>query len=362
MVRRALLLALALVVVCAAPAPAAVTLKKSMWGPAFKDGVSQFPIYEDLGVGIWQYTLYWHEIAKQRPGVPRDPGDTAYAWPAELDAAISEASAHGIQVSLLLIGAPRWANGNRDWNWAPDKPADWADFVEAAARRYPAVRHWMIWGEPTKANNFRPLQPDEGRPLRGAKLTGPRRYAQMLDASYVRLKALSRRNLVIGGNTFTLGTVTPYRFLPALRLPNGRVPRMDLFGHNPFTNRSPDLKKPPLGGGYADFSDLDTLARWIDRYLPRANPRSRKLKIFISEMTLPTDHANHEFNFYLRRDTQAEWLTKMLRITRSWSRIYTFGYLGLYDDPVMPEGNQVERGLIERDGDHKPAYEAFKRG
>ena len=49
-------------------------------------------------------------------------------------------------------------------------------------------------------------------------------------------------------------------------------------------------------------------------------------------------------------------------MTRAWSRIYTFGYLGLYDDALRPDGEQVERGLIERDGTRKPAYEAFKRG
>ena len=35
--------------------------------------------------------------------------------------------------------------------WAPSNPADFADFLTAASRRYPGVHHWMIWGEPTKA-------------------------------------------------------------------------------------------------------------------------------------------------------------------------------------------------------------------
>ena len=40
-------------------APAAPSVKKSIWGPIQVDGVSQFPIYSDLGVGIYQYTLNW---------------------------------------------------------------------------------------------------------------------------------------------------------------------------------------------------------------------------------------------------------------------------------------------------------------
>jgi hypothetical protein len=79
-------------------------------------------------------------------------------------------------------------------------------------------------------------------------------------------------------------------------------------------------------------------------------------------VSLPTDHANHEFNFFVDRKTQAQWLTRMLHIVRGWKRMYTFGYLGLYDDPVRPEDDQVERGLLERDGTRKPAYGAFRDG
>ena len=80
------------------------------------------------------------------------------------------------------------------------------------------------------------------------------------------------------------------------------------------------------------------------------------------EFSLPTDHANHEFNFYLTRNAQASWLRSALRITRRYSRIYTFGYLGLTDDALRPDGLQVERGLIDRSGRRKPAYDSFKRG
>jgi hypothetical protein len=146
-----------------------------------------------------------------------------------------------------------------------------------------------------------------------------------------------------------------------MRLPDGRAPRMDLYGHNPFTARRPDLRKPWLGSGFADFSDLDTLAKWVDRYLGRAGSR-RKLRLFLSEFFLPTDHANHELNFYVSRETQADWLAAALRITRRWPRIYTFGWLSLYDDPPRPTGDEVNRGLIDLQGQRKPAYDAYKRG
>jgi hypothetical protein len=137
---------------------------------------------------------------------------------------------------------------------------------------------------------------------------------------------------------------------------------MDLYGHNPFSARRPLLSQGPLGAGYADFGDLDTLAGWLDRDLKGAKPGGGRLRLFLSEISFPTDHANFEFNFWVTRDTQAEWIADGLRTTRRWSRIYTFGYLGLYDDALRPDGQQVERGLIDRDGARKLAYEAFKRG
>ena len=109
--------------VCAQTAAAAVTTKKSIWGPAAVGGVSQFPIYEDLGVGIWQHALSWRDVAPTRPADPRDPADPAYRWPA-LDAAIAEAGAHGIDVSLLVMATPGWANGGRSAARAPSRPRD----------------------------------------------------------------------------------------------------------------------------------------------------------------------------------------------------------------------------------------------
>jgi hypothetical protein len=334
---------------------------KSIWGPVEFDGRSQFPIYEDLGVGLFQTTLRWDAVAAERPAHARDPRDPAYAWPTEIDTAVRRASRRGIAVSILLNGAPGWANGQRAPIWAPNRPKDFADFAFAASRRYPDVHHWMIWGEPSKSERFQPLVPAMGRRLTAAQRRGPRIYARILDASYAALKHQDRRNLVIGGNTWTGGQVLPLNFIKAMRLPSGRRPRMDLYGHNPFTLREPNLTNEPLGYGYADFSDLDALAGWLDRYGYR-DRRHRRLRLFLSEFVLPTDHASVDFSFWLSRDTQAKWLGRALRISRRFDRIYTLGYLGLYDDPPRADGLEVNRGLIDRFGRKKPAYRAFKRG
>jgi hypothetical protein len=347
---------LAAAAMLAVAAPADASRKKLIWGPVEVDGVSQFPIYDDLGAGIYQTVLDWSEVAPTRPRNAANPADPAYRWPREIDFAIQEARRYGMRVALTVMWTPGWANRGRDVEWAPRKPGFYARFVRAASRRYPSVRLWQIWGEPSRIANWRPQKEFE--------TSGPRRYARLLDAAYAALKRQSPRNIVIGGNTFTTGHVTPLAFIKAMRLPGGRRPRMDLYGHNPFSAREPALRKPPLGLGFADFSDLDTLARWIDRYLGRR--QGRPIRLYLSEFTIPTDHPNFEFNFYVEREKAAEWLTRALRITRRWRRIYTLGWFSLYDMPPNgpndTPGDEVNRGLLDWRGQPKPAYEAYKQG
>ncbi len=362
---RALCALAALVVVfggATSVAEARKSAKKGIWGPVSVGGQSQFPIYKDLGAGIYQTNLAWSRVATSRPANPTDPNDVAYVWPAELDSAVAQAATAGMRVALLVQGTPGWANRGRDQRWAPTRVGDYADFLRAAARRYPSVRLWSIWGEPTRRDNFLPLYHERrDRGLTRKMKKGPHTYARLLDASYAALKRANRRNLVIGGNSFVTGDVSPRNWIKNLRLPNGRPPRMDLYGHNPFSSRRPNLKRGPLGHGFADFSDLDTLSRWVDRYL--AKPRGkRRLRLFLAEFFIPTDHFNHEFNFYVKRRTAASWLTDALRITRRWSRIYALGWFSLYDDPPNAKGDEVNRGLLDHRGRRKPAYSAFKRG
>ena len=362
--RTRILLILGALLLLALPvsASAAPSRKKSIWGPASVKGRSLFPTYRELGVGIWQNRINWSTIASSRPAHPRDPDDPAYVWPAELGDAIREAKRFGIRTSLVVTEAPRWASGHSNPSWAPRKPSDYADFVFAASARYPSVRHWMIWSEPTRAENFMPLPPEKrDRPLTRRMKKGPHTYARILDAAYGALKSRSRRTMVIGGNSFTTGDVSALNWIRNLRLPNGKPPRLDLYGHNPFGKRRPRLRGLSIGHGFADFNDLDVLAGWVDRWLARPRGK-RRINLFLSEMFWPTDHVNHEFDFWVTRKTAASWLTDALRITRRWSRIYTFGWFALYDDPPNGRGDEVNRGLLTYRGKKKPAYFAYKRG
>jgi len=341
MARRCLLLCLAVSFgLLASPALGA---EKAIWGPTkLAGGGSSFPLYRDLGVDTWQFTLDWPSVAPTRPARPQDPSDPAYRWPAGLDAAVSEAGANGINVALLAIYSPRWANGGRPPVWAPSTAA-YSDFLVAAARRYPAVRRWMIWSEPNKADRLQPNSPTGP--------TGARTYAPLLDAAYSALKSITHSNIVIGGMTWTGGEVKPKPFLDDMRLPNGRRPRLDWFGHNPFPFRFPDIREEAISEGYRDISDLDLFTREVRQAYPRT-------RLWLSEFTVQSDKPSRDFELVVSRAEQARWLTASYRIADELPSVAGLGWLGLLDEREGP--GSANFGLLTAGGAHKPSFFAFR--
>jgi hypothetical protein len=125
--------------------------KKAIWGPVRVAGVSQFPIYKDLGAGIYMMRINWWAVVGDRPKHPADPADPSYHWPAEVDDAIGQASKYRMRVALELSDTPSWASGHPgDPRWAPKRSADFANFAAAAAKRWPKIHLWLIWPEPTQ--------------------------------------------------------------------------------------------------------------------------------------------------------------------------------------------------------------------
>ena len=281
----ALAMLLAACVLSVSTADASAGAVKAMWGPAFRDGVSQFPVYRELGVKIYEDDLRWSPIARRRPRNPLDPGDPAYVWPAEVDSSVGEAGRYGMRVALEIIGSPRWANGGKPPQWAPRSPRDFADFAAAAAKHYRSVHLWMIWGEPSRLHNFRPLTPARPyRPLSARQQIAPHLYARLLDAAFGALKAVSSANLVIGGMTDAAASISPAQWIENMRLPDGRPPRLDLYGHNPFSIRAPNLANPPSSGGQIDFSDLGRLAELVEpQSRPPQEPRSAAVPLGVDD-------------------------------------------------------------------------------
>ena len=334
---------------------AAASGLKAMWGPGVRNGVSLFPTFSDLDVSIYEDDLHWNLIARRRPRDPTNPRDPAYAWPAEVTSSVAQANRYGMQVALEIIGTPGWANAGKTPRWIPHRLSDYANFAIAASRRYPSVHLWMIWGEPSRSHNFRPLTPAKPYfPLNAHQRIAPHLYSRLLDAAYGALKSVTPANIVIGGMTDAAASISTVQWIENMRLPDGSPPRLDLYGHNPFSIRAPNLADPPSPAQQIDFSDLGRLAEMVDRNLGR--PENPQPGLFLSEWTIPTS-SDREFNFYVEPRVQALWITDALRIARLVPYIYAVGWIHLYDELPFVGG-----GLIRADGRKKLGYFAWRSG
>lgn len=338
-------------------APAKLSLKKSMWGPPTgPDGKSIFPTLRDLGVGLYSIQLRWEMAAPTlRPLDPTNPNDPAYQWPKYLEDAVAEANSLGIQVQMLIMGSPPWANGGRSWEWMPEQVDDWRNFVTAAARKYPTVDHWMIWGEPNRTPNFKPstaAKSGTGK-LNKAQQVSPRNYSILLDAAYESLKADSPANKVIGGNTYTSAgrdDINPYQWARYMKLPSGKRPRMDMWGHNPWGFTIPDFSDPPGRRGTVTFSDLQRLVKVLDKTF-----RPKRLKLFLAEWGVPNAFKDKDLGYGLSTKEGNRWIKTAFRLTRTYKRIYTLGWVHLFDNP------RNSTGLLSQDGVRKPTYKTYKK-
>jgi hypothetical protein len=323
------------------------SVPKLIWGPVtFPNGRSAFPTYHRLGVDVFQIDLNWAETTPSRPADPDNPSDPSYQWPAQLSQAIAQAARYRIKICLLVQGTPGWANGGRATDWAPDQTSDYANFLTAAARRYPSVHLWMIWGEPNRAGNFNPMPANSK--------VGPRRYALLLDAGYHALKGVSKANIVIGGNTWSFGTVEPADFVKWMRLPDGKPPPLDYYGHNPFSGRFPALSEKPYYPGGRDINDIDTLDSQLDRVY------HRPVKLWLSEFTVSSNHANRAFSFAVSRPEQAAWLTAAFRLADSVNYVAGMGWFNLVDQGALPHHRNLTTGLLTSRLKPKPAYYAYR--
>ncbi len=356
--KRAIWAALICALALAAPTVAHAKLLKSIWGPyelpagdascpTTTQACSAFPIYRELGVDVFQFQIHWDEIAPTRPLQPRDPNDPAYKW-GSIDTIVEQSAQYGIQPAALVQRAPGWANGARSAIWAPTSPRTYSDFLYAAGRRYPSIRTWMIWGEPSRSDNFQPMK--RGQPR------GPQRYAALLDAAYAALKRASPRNVVIGGMTLNGGTIMAPDFIRAMKLKNGRPPRMDLWGHNPFDARFPRLHDGPLGR-FRGFNDVDTLFAEIKAaYLAghRKVPR-----LWLSEWTIVSDRPLDLFSgFFVSRREQAVRLKAAYQIASRTPYVAGLGWFTLMDQSIEDGG--AAWGLLGADGSKKPSFNAYK--
>ena len=114
-----------------------------------------------------------------------------------------------------------------------------------------------------------------------------------------------------------------------MRLPNGKPPRLDWYGHNPFSTRIPDLRNEPFANNSNyDFSDLDTMEaqlRQASTATPTREFRKRGPRIWVSEFTIQADHGSQDFNFFVSQRDQGRWIAAAFREANKTSYVAGVG-------------------------------------
>ena len=265
-----------------------------------------------------------------------------------------------MRVSVVLRNTRRLGKRLLGSPLGPRRARDFANFAYAASRRYPRVHLWMIWAEPTRRANFLLLR----RERRDRPLTRRMKRRRTRTRGCWTLPT-GASSAAAAGTSSSAATRSP-RATFRRAIGSGtcvcRVESRRAWICTATTlQRSETLPhRRHLGHGFADFSDLDLLARWVDRYLGRPR-RKRRMKLFLSELFWPTDHRNHEFNFWVTRRTAARWLSDAPgpRGARRGSTRSAGSPLRRSPPPARRRGKQ---GLLTRSGRKKPAYRAYKRG
>ncbi|HXG75357.1 MAG TPA: family 1 glycosylhydrolase [Gaiellaceae bacterium] len=276
-----------------------------------------------LGFDAVRVTLDWHRI---------EPAPGEHRW-SRADRLLRALHARGLAPVVTLWGTPPWANGGFGPNVAPLRADDFRAFAEAAAARYPFVRHWVLWNEPNKPIWLKPASPETY-------------VARILNPGYVGIKSASPRALVGGGVTAPRGGrggVSPVDFIR--RLARARA-RLDAYAHHPYPVYPGDT---PFRGGCAcktiTMATLERLVRLVGQSFPRA-------RIWLTEYAYQT---NPPDLFGVSPLDQARFVGEAARRVYAAPRVDLLVHYLYRDEPDL---GRWQSGLETLQGRPKPALAA----
>jgi hypothetical protein len=289
-----------------------------------------------LGVPLVRFTVRWNAVATRRPRQPTNPRDRAYDW-RRPDRVLLGLQRHGLTPVVTLVGTPAWANGGRAPNFAPPRPRDFRAFATAAARRYPWVRHWLIWNEPNKRLWLRP--------------TKARIYVHhLLNPGYEAIHAVLPRARVGGGVTGprgALGGVAPSTWVRGMAAARARF---DAYAHHPYPSSPAET---PSSGGCRNCPSI-TMAT-IRKLLILVRRSFGPKAVWLTEygyQTKPPD-------MILGVDPKRQATMLSLAAMRAW-RLPRVTMLIQYLYRDEPELHRFQTGLLYADYRWKPSLQAFK--
>ncbi len=281
-----------------------------------------------LGLDVVRVTLRWSEIEAQQ-------GEFDWDRPDALLEGLQEA---GIDPLVTIWGTPRWANGGRSTNWAPDRGADFAAFATTVAERYSWVRYWLIWNEPNQRRWLRPT-------------TAGDYVDRILNPAYDAIKAVIPTARVGGGATApraSWGGISPVDFIRDMGAAGAKL---DAYAHHPYAANS---KEGPLDKGCAKCKTLTigTLDRLLLETAKAFGPSTR---IWLTEFAYQTNPPDRSGGVPLA--TQARYISEAAERAYSLPRVDLLIHYLYRDEPALAGW---QSGLQTVDNRAKPSLQAIQ--
>ncbi len=317
------------------------------WGISRTDMDRTVAMMRDAGVTWVRVNVSWSG------GEPNTKGTLNQGWLADIDYAVTQARAAGIQVLMPIAdGVPYWASADpakytdstgNHWNklWKPTNPADYADFVRGVVNRYKnlGVHTYEVWNEPNYAR-FWPSGPS------------PADYTQLLAAAAPAIRQADPSATVILGGL----SKGDYVYLDGLYRA-GAAPYFDAVAIHPYTGAvDPTWCWNQAGTtklAWDAFCSIEEVRRTMVAYGDSAK------SIWLTEFGWSTTTGTYGVS----EATQADYFTKAMTKLQSYPYVkaalwYNFrNTYWLRDDPAQWGANL---GMIRTNFTTKPVYAALK--
>ena len=262
-----------------------------------------FDRIKSAGAELTRVVLFWRLIAPQEEPEswdPTDPEDPNYNWDS-VDDSVTFADNAGLTVLASIYQAPEWAErckSDIEGICNPD-PAMFADFAEAAAKRYsgdtlalPRIRFWKPWNEPNLFIFFLPQ-------FKQGKKVSPDLYRTMANQFASRIRGVDPSNRIVGGGLAPLqrpGGVGPLDFMRRVLCLKGRskptkIPgctaktRFDIWANNPYTTGGPTHES--AGKDDVSLGDLPQVPKVLKAAMKynRIVTSSKRIPLWVTEFS-----------------------------------------------------------------------------
>lgn len=292
------------------------------------------------GVQLIRQTFHWDRIE-------RAPGEYDFA---EYDAYVAAVTGAGLELLPILFTPPpfRARGGPERGTYPPDRPEDMGAFAERLVRRYGPggqfwrahpelpdrpIHAWQVWNEPNLPVYW-PRGPDAAE------------YVRLLKAVAEAVKRADPKASLVSAGLSESGQGLPFREFVTAMFEAGAGDALDVFGLHAFARDSV--------GSVAAVESTRALLGELGSDAP----------IWVTEVGWASGGPASPFT--VGPSAQAERIRVTLRsLSRRRAELGLRGviYFNWRDAPVYAGGQDffgLHTGLLELDGDPKPALDAFR--